>query len=197
MFKKSDKSLYLIRKIVNVVIFVFMCISVIAGLVLIAISFNKSVDQYGNSFTWFNFGTFFGGLLAILLGPVLLQLVWLACDLKFNTLLDIKNIRNAQYGMSAVEFPAPLFLNKCNKSSNNNVLDVYEKLKKYKALLDENALTIEEYEQIKNELLGTNKSEDKSIENDIDKVKRLKKYVDDKVLTEEEFVAEKSKILKK
>ncbi len=174
-----------------------MCISLIAGIVLICTSFNKvQVADYGYM-TVINFGTLIGGILTILFGPILLQLVWLGCDLKFNTLLDIKNIRNAQYGMPAVEFPAPLFLNKSNKINDNNVLDVYEKLKRYKALLDENALTVEEYEQIKNELLGNNKSADKSIENDIDKVKRLKQYVDDKVLTEEEFVAEKSKILKK
>lgn len=202
MFEKSDKSLYLLRKITNVAIFVYMFVIVILGIVLICTSFYE-VYVPGSGFskayykTEVNVGTLIGGILSILLGPILMQLIWLGCDLKFNSLLDIKNIRNAQYGMPAVEFPAPLFFNKRNKKSDKNVLGVYEELKRYKALLDENALTIEEYEQIKSKLLLNNKGADENIENDIDKVKRLKQYFDDELLTEEEFIAEKSKILKK
>lgn len=190
MFEKNDKSLYLVRRILDVAIFVLMCVSVLAGIVLIATSFRS--DNYG---TYIIFGSLIGGVLSILLGPVLLQLVWLAIDIRFNSLLDVKIIRNAQFGNGKTEFFRPLFSKKRNCDLTCEY-DAYEKLKKFKALLDEEVISADEYESIKKELLGKNECTC-TVEEDISKVKTLKTYVDDKILTEEEFKAEKAKILNK
>ena len=173
-----------------------MCVCAIAGIIMMASS-NKIASYDGNTFSYFNFANFFIGLVLFLLGPVIFQLVWLGLDVKFNALLDVKNIRNAGYSLPAEEFPAPLFFNKKAKDTDKNNLEAYEKLKKYKLLYDEKVLTDEEYENIKNEILGKNQGNKEALDKDIDKVKKLKAYVDDKIISEEEFVAEKSKIFKK
>ncbi len=193
MFNKNDKSLYLVRKIVNVLLFVLMCVSVIAGIVLIAVSFYTYNDEL-----FVNFITLISGICVMILGPVLLQLVYLVADIGFNALLDVKIIRNAQFGIAVPEFSAPLFLKK-NKDviDARNALDVYEKLKKYKTLYDESVITSDEYENIKNGLLQNNTQPVETIDDDISKMKRLKTLADEKVLSEEEFMQEKSKILKK
>lgn len=195
MFERNDKSLNLVRKIINVTLFVLMCVSVIAGVVLIAMSFQ--VEKYSEEMI-INFGTLIGGILAIILGPILLQIVWLVFDMKLNSILDVKIIRNAQYGLPAGELKAPLFFNRGkSKEIGVEVTDAYEKLRKYKALCDESVITVDEFEQIKCELLNKNVEKEYSIDEDIEKVKKLKSYVDDKIITEEEFAKEKSKILKK
>ena len=193
MFNKNDKSLYLVRKIVNILLFVLMCVSVIAGIVLIAMSFYTYKEEI-----FVNFITLISGVCTMILGPVLLQLVYLVADIGFNALLDVKIIRNAQFGIDVPEFSAPLFFtNKKENVMGTNTLDVYEKLKKYKALFDESVITIDEYENIKNGLLQKNIQTVETIDDDISKVKRLKTLADEKVLSEEEFALEKSKILKK
>lgn len=191
MFKKNDKSFNMIVKITNVVIFVLMCVSVIAGIVMTAAAFRS--DEYGDLFI--NFGMLFGGLATIVVGPILLQLVWLAFDMAFNFALDVKLIRNAQCGQVALqELPAPVF-RKNSKKQENDKYETYKKLKEYKELLDEAVITEDEYAKIKAEfIVSDEKKTDSAI---ISQVKELKKLVDENIITEQEFSNEKNKILKK
>ena len=195
MFKTNDKSFYIIRKFINWVLFILMCIAVIAGIIMMSSSF-YTVTKYGSTYVNMDEILFFSGLLTMLLGPVYLQFNWLFIDTFFNLLFDVKIIRNATCGASIPELPAPILFRK-KKESDNVVVDAYEKLKMYKALCDEGVLTEAEFNDIKRDLLNKNVAEKQSFESDIDKVKKLKVYLDEKVLTEQEFVAEKSKILKK
>lgn len=191
MFERNDKSLKLVRKIVNVVLFVLMCVSVIVGIALISSAFNTTGKIV-------NFVTLIIGICTMILGPIILQLVWLNYDIKFNALLDLKIIRNAQFHLPAGELKAPLFFDKIkNKGNDIKIADVYEELRKYKSLCDESVITVDEFEQIKGALLNKNAEKECSIDEDIAMVKRLKSYVDDNIITEEEFAKEKSKILKK
>ena len=190
MFKSNDKSFFMIRKIVNVVYFVLMCITVIAGIVMMASS-SQTYTEYGYTYSYIDWGIIIAGLSIMLLGPILIQLGWIVTDAIFNIIMDVKIIRNATLGAEIPELPAPLFAKKRDK---NNSVNVYEKLKTYKELCDESAITQEEYEGIKNDLL---KKSDNGFEGDIDKIKKLKRYLDEGLLTNDEFVAEKSKILKK
>ena len=191
MFKKNDKSFNMIVKITNVVIFVLMCVSVIAGIVMTAAAFRS--DKYGDLFI--NFGMLFGGLATIVLAPILLQLVWLAFDMAFNFALDVKLIRNAGCGQAGLqELPAPLF-RKTSKKQEEGKYEIYKKLKEYKELLDEAVITEDEYAQIKAEfIVSDEKKTDSAI---ISQVKELKKLVDENIITEQEFSNEKNKILKK
>ena len=187
MFKSNDKSFFMIRKVVNVVYFILMCASVVAGIVMMASS--TYTDKYG--YVYIDWGIVIAGLLIMLVGPILIQFGWIVTDAIFNIIMDVKIIRNATLGAEVPELPAPLFAKKRDK---NNSVNVYEKLKTYKDLCDESAITQEEYEGIKNDLL---KKSDNGFEDDITKIKKLKCYLDEGLLTNDEFVAEKSKILKK
>ncbi len=192
--KKNDNSLNLIRKITNVTLFVLMCLSVLTGIVLIAISFGS--NSWGGMYV--NVATLFGGIGSIVLGPVLLQLIWLSTDVAFNFILDVKNIKNAQLGLPTNELSAPLFHKNCQKAVGiDNVYSVFEKIKKFKLLLDEGIITEEEYVEIKNELLNKKEKVGSKFDKDIVKIKQLKTYVDEKILSKEEFDDEKNKILKK
>ncbi len=190
MFKSNDKSFFMIRKIVNVVYFILMCVAVVAGIVMMA-SAKETGTYYGDSYTYINWGILIAGLLTMLVGPILLQLGWIVTDAIFNTIMDVKIIRNATLGAEIPELPAPLFAKKHEK---NNSINVYEKLKAYKNLCSEGFITQEEYETIKKDIL---KKTDSGLESNIDKIKKLKVYLDEGLLTEEEFEKEKSKILKK
>ncbi|MBO5852034.1 MAG: hypothetical protein J6R29_06860 [Clostridia bacterium] len=194
MFKNNDKTFYMLRKFVNVCYFVLMCLAVLAGIIMMASSF-YTYSRGGYSYTAVEWGLFIGGILTMLLGPVVLQCGWLLTDIAFNMVFDVKIIRNAISGEELPKLPAPLFTKK--KEENGNYAGAYEKLKMYKSLCDEGILTVLEYDELKRELLNKNTIEKKDFESDIDKVKKLKTYVDEKVLTEEEFAIEKSKILKK
>lgn len=191
MFKKNDKSFNMIVKITNVVLFVLMCVSVLIGIVMIALSF-KADDFYG---IYVNFGTLFGGIAAIILGPILIQFIWLLFDMAFNAILDVKLIRNAEYKnqTSAQELPAPIF-RKGTKEKEGDKYEAYKKLKEYKELLDETVITKDEYDLIKAELMS---SVEEKTDSTINQVKELKKLADEKIITEQEFVNEKAKILKK
>ncbi len=188
MFKSNDKSFFMIRKIVNVVYFVLMCVAVVAGIVMMASA--KETSTY-YAYTYINWGILIAGLLTMLVGPILLLLGWIVTDVIFNTIMDVKIIRNATLGAEIPELPAPLFAKRREK---NNTVNVYEKLKAYKDLCNEGFITQEEYETIKKDIL---KKTDSGLERSIDKIKKLKVYLDEGLLTNEEFEAEKSKILKK
>ena len=113
----------------------------------------------------------------------------------FNFALDVKLIRNAQYGKAGLqELPAPLF-RKGTKHKEEDKYEGYKKLKEYKELLDEAVITEEEYAQIKAEfIISDEKKSDSAI---ISQVKELKKLVDENIITEQEFSNEKNKILKR
>ena len=194
MFKVNDRTFYMLRKFVNVLYFVFMCVAVLAGIIMMASSF-YTYESGRYSYTAVEWGLFIGGILTMFLGPVLLQFGWLLTDVAFNMVFDVKIIRNAICGEEMPELPILTFAKK--KEYKDTYIGSYEKLKMYKSLCDEGILTTAEYDELKRELLNKNSIEKKSFESDIDKVKKLKAYVDEKVLTEEEFAIEKSKILKK
>lgn len=195
MFKNNDKSLFLLRKIVNVALFISMCLCVIAGVVMISLC--KTIvgsTQYIREYV--NTGMIIGGVLTMILGPIICQIVWLLVDLKFNAILDVKLIRNSCYNINGEQSLSYLFF-KNKKSTVVDSISIFEKLKQYKELYDANILTEAEYEQIKAELLNKNICENTKFSNAIKEVKKLKTYVDEKILTEEEFSVEKAKILKK
>ena len=197
MFKNTDKSFYLVRKILNVVYFVLMIASVITGIILISCSV-KTFTDYSGTYAYVDFGLLISGILTMLLGPVAWQFDWLITDMIFNIILDVKNIRNASYGLPAEELPAPLFMKKLkNRGANTNDLPDYEKLKEYKALLDDKIISQEEFDEIKEKLIGKKEKKNTSKDDKISKVRELKNYLDEKIITEEEFNEEKSKILKK
>lgn len=197
MFETNDKSLNLLRKIVNVAIFVAMCVCVIIGIVLIAMSFSMvEYSGYMGKYLSINPIALVSGVCTLLLGPVVCQIVWLLTDVYFNTLFDIKLIRNAQCAseLNLQKLPAPLF-RKSVKESEINSLDVYKKLKDYRILVEENVITEDEFTQIKSNLMAN--SRESATDSTISKAKELKKLADQKIITEEEFASEKSKILKK
>lgn len=194
MFKRNDKTFYMLRRFVNVLYLVLMCVAVLAGIIMMASSFYTYEVAY-YSYTAVRWGTFIIGILTMFLGPVILQFGWLLTDVAFNMVFDVKIIRNAISGEEMPKLPTLTFAKK--KEGKDNYVNSYEKLKMYKSLCDEGILTTGEYEELKRDLLNKNSIEKKSFESDIDKVKKLKAYVDENVLTEEEFAIEKSKILKK
>lgn len=197
MFKNNDKSFFMVRKFVNVLFFVLMCVAVIVGIVFIATS-TYMYEEFGYSYTQIDFVKVIVGIAIMTLGPVVIQCFWLLSDYAFNKVLDIKIIRNAVCGASVPEMPAPLFHGKKKVSIESKSFDVYEKLKTYSDLLKEGVLTEQEYEGIKNELLDKNatKTENEGFELNIEKIKKLKTYLDEGVLTEDEFISEKGKIIK-
>ncbi|MBR5192429.1 MAG: SHOCT domain-containing protein [Clostridia bacterium] len=171
-----------------------MCLTVLTGIILFSVSF--TTNSWGEFIV--NYGTLFGGIGSILLGPIVIQLLWLSSDIFFNFILDVKNIKNAQLGLPTSELSPPLFHKNCQKSVGiDNVYSVFEKIKKFKLLLDEGIITEEEYVEIKNELLNKKEKVGSKFDKDIVKIKQLKTYVDEKILSKEEFDDEKNKILKK
>ena len=189
MFKNNDKTLILYRKIINIVLFIAMCACVIAGIVVM-----KQAQEFSGKY--FEEVLLTLGLIILAAGPILIQFVWLKIDIKLNHILDVKIIRNAQFGLENPQLPAPIFHQGKTDSFNGtaNKLSVYESLKNYKELLDVGAITDVEFAEIKKSILH---QKEECVSNIIDKVKQLKVYADENILTEEEFNTEKSKILKK
>lgn len=198
MFKNNDKSFLMVRKFVNVLCFALMCVAVIVGIIFIATS-TYMYESFGYSYTGIDFAKVMCGVAFMTLGPVIIQCLWLLSDYAFNKVLDIKIIRNAICGASIPEMPAALFHGKKKASVECKSFDVFEQLKTYRSLLKEGILNEQEYEEIKNELLGNNvtKTENEGFELNIEKIKKLKTYLDEGVLSEDEFVSEKGKIINK
>ena len=202
MFKKNDKSMFLLRKIVNVTLFVLMCVCVVGGIILMASAktVETGYDYLGAPITqsYFNVIGFIGGFVVFALGPVLLQLVWLVFDMKFNSCLDVKLVRNALFNQGEVFQPAPLFHKFKNEECVlNNGMEVYENIKKYKILFDEEAITADEFEDIKKRLLAKDSAAGSQINSSIEKVKMLKSYADSDIISQEEYAQEKAKLLNK
>ena len=198
MFKQNDRSYTWIRKIVNVLTIVLMFACLIAGVVMMA----SSQQSYWGG-TYFDFGIFFGGLAIFFIGPIVINFLWLFVDCFFNTILDIKIIRNAVSGENVEEvakLSKPIVPYKEKKDVK--VISTYEllldKLLAYKKLLDEGAISQTEYDAIKAKLMPdyTKDAELNSDEKVFATIEKLKKLTDDGVITEEEFAKEKAKLLK-
>ncbi len=187
MFKKNDKSLFIFRTIINVLTIVMICACIVTGIVLMAMS----IGEYR-----FHIELFIAGIVVLIVGPVFVQLMWLALDMKFQSLLDVKIIRNAQFGLEAPELPSITF-KKSAKNSIKGDMEIYDILKKYKGLLEEKIISQAEFDQIKSQLLNKTVATTNKVETTIDKIKKLKTYADENVITSEEFAEEKSKLLKK
>ena len=129
MFKVNDRTFYMLRKFVNVLNFVLMCVAVLAGIIMMASSF-YTYESGRYSYTAVEWSLFISGILTMLLGPVVLQFGWLLTDIVFNMVFDVKIIRNAISGEEMPKLPAPLFSKK--KDSKGSYADAYEKLKMYK-----------------------------------------------------------------
>ncbi len=160
MFKKNDKTFILLRKIVNIALFVMMVASVITGVVLMLTSFQQ-VGNYYNSRIVFNEVTFFTGLGITVAGPVVCQLIWLLTDVAFNAMLDVKIIRDVTCGNEPSIKQLPyLFRTNANEDAGQSVgADLsknkqYSELLKYKELYDQGAITESEYTFFKQQLMA-------------------------------------------
>ncbi len=196
MFNKNDKTLYLLKKIVNVTLFIIMCLCVICGIIIMASSFPVAYSKSGYRYVSFNAIAFFIGLVTLVGGPIFTQLVYLLLDVAFNFCLDVKIIRNAQFGLEVPSMPNPLFHKNCNNQKEITGFKMYETLKQYKTLVDQEIITEVEFEELKAKILNKNHHEANSLNININKVKKLKTFADEKIITEEEFASEKAKILK-
>lgn len=164
MFKSNDKSFYMIRKFINVVFFVLMCIAFLSGIIMMASSFYL-VNRYNASYIDCDIGMLFAGIGTMLLGPVVLQFFWLITDVCFNIVFDVKIIRNAVCRAEIPTLPKLLFNKK--KRNNENYVDAYEKLKMYKELCEEGVLSETEYNDIKKDLLNKNIGENNTFVSEI------------------------------
>ncbi len=188
MFNKNDKSLYILRTIINVITIILIGVCVVMGIVLMAMS----IDGYK-----FYEELFITGIVVLLVGPIVVQLIWLVFDMKYQAILDVKIIRNAQFGLEAPELPTISFKKNGKKEAVKSDMEIYDILKKYKNLLEEKIISQAEFDEIKSQLLNKTVANNTKVETTIDKIKKLKTYADENVITTEEFAEEKSKLLKK
>lgn len=145
MFEKNDKPLFTFRTIIKVLLIIF----VIAGIVL-------------GLFFWIYYENLLLGLIFLLGIPFLSWLMWIVEGLFITYLCDIKLVRNKLYGVSndnlkvfleeqaAADFsrtqqPASA----ANDSSENET----EQLFRLKRLLDNGAITQEEFDREKKKYL--------------------------------------------
>ena len=120
MFEKNDKTFFVLRKIVNIALFVCICACALVGLILVFSSIGRyaAPDYYYNTYklyTYVDSTRLAAGLGVMLAGPVVFQFVWLITDICFNKALDVKIIRNAQLGLETPELPAPICFKKKSK----------------------------------------------------------------------------------
>ena len=155
MFDKNDKQLKIVRKITFICAIIFAVLGVIAGIILCA-----TEDASGTYLTV--------GILLIVLVPFLSWLAWVYGSLLLTFLCDVKLMRNKMYGLDndnlsefisspsrAANYPsaqqpagAP-----SEQAPSSSASDSYEMLLRLKKLYDSGALSQEEYEQKKRELL--------------------------------------------
>ncbi|MBR1983784.1 MAG: SHOCT domain-containing protein, partial [Clostridia bacterium] len=186
----NDKSFKIVRCISNVALLVATIAGMIAGIIMMATSFDKSFDVV----------EFIIGICLFLLSPVVIGLVWTFIDLKFTCIVDVKLIRNANYGYRDDKLlnnfaPFKFKGKKCKTTDKyENSLD---KLVTYKKMVDEGILTAEEFVSIKNEIIGKEEKSTSCDKESFDTIIKLKKLCDSEVISKEEFATEKSKILSK
>ena len=190
MFKSNDKSFKIVRCITNITLLVTAIAGVIAGIVMMATSFDKSFDVV----------EFIIGICLFLLSPVAVGLIWIFADLKFTSIVDVKLIRNAGYGYrddSLLNNIAPFKLKSKKRKTTDKYENSLDNLITYKKMVDDGILTEEEFVTIKTEIIG---KEDKTTtygKESFETIVKLKKLCDAEVISKEEFANEKSKILSK
>ena len=190
MFKSNDKSFKIVRCISNVTLLIAAVAGMIAGIVMMATSFDKSFDAI----------EFTIGICLFLLSPVAVALIWIFIDLMFTCIVDVKLIRNAGYNYRDDKLlnnfaPFKFKGKKCKTTDKyENSLD---KLVAYKKMVDEGILTEEEFISIKTEIIGKEEKSTSCDKESFDTIIKLKKLCDSEVISKEEFANEKSKILSK
>ena len=154
MFDKNDKQLKIVRKITFICAIIFAVLGVIAGIILCA-----TEDASGTNLI--------AGILLIVLVPFLSWLAWVYASLLLTFLCDVKLMRNKMYGLDNDNLSE--FISSPSRAENypsaqpagapseqapsSSASDSYEMLLRLKKLYDSGALSQEEYEQKKRELL--------------------------------------------
>lgn len=149
MFEKNDKALFTTRVLLIVVCLLFAIGGVIAGIVLCCIDEDMLAI----------------GLPLLFCGPLVAWLMWIFGQLSLNMMCDIKLIRNKLYE-EGIESFKPFLEYKTSAEDEEeqdeqpqttpsaaNTADVTQQLLKLKKLLDEGAITQEEFDAEKAKLL--------------------------------------------
>ena len=156
-FEKNDKSLKIVKTIVQVTDIIFAALSIILGIICC-----YSGDAEGIA----------TGLVYIIAVPLAIGLLYLIKDLIFSLMTDIKFIRNMLYDNVSMNVNTNR-LKACEKESfisgseNNSSFGTdADKIRKLKELLDMNAISKSEYEVMKGRIISSaNESDCSSKEN--------------------------------
>lgn len=157
MFEKNDKPLFIVRILLIVMCLIIAIGSVITFIVLCCVDGGENIVI---------------GLIPLFCGPLVAWLMWIFGQLSLNMMCDIKLIRNKLYE-EGIESFKPFLEYKTSAedeeeqdeqpqaktatpqatSSAANTADVTQQLLKLKKLLDEGAITQEEFDAEKAKLL--------------------------------------------
>lgn len=128
MFEKNDKIYYFWEKLIKVLSIIFICLTVLTGIIIACLS--EYLIVYG--------------LLLIFVAPLAILLNWAVWKLLFSYLRDVKYIRNKLYLMGAeIEIA-----NENAAGGTSATVDAAktEKKEQLKELLNSGVITREEYE---------------------------------------------------
>lgn len=150
MFEKNDKPLFIVRILLIVMCLIIAIGSVITFIVLCCVDGGENIVI---------------GLIPLFCGPLVAWLMWIFGQLSLNMMCDIKLIRNKLYE-EGIESFKPFLEYKTRADdeeeqdeqpqttpSTANTADVTQQLLKLKKLLDEGAITQEEFDAEKAKLL--------------------------------------------
>ncbi len=150
MFEKNDKPLFIVRILLIVMCLIIAIGSVITFIVLCCVDGGENIVI---------------GLIPLFCGPLVAWLMWIFGQLSLNMMCDIKLIRNKLYE-EGIESFKPFLEYKTSAEdeeeqdeqpqttpSTANTADVTQQLLKLKKLLDEGAITQEEFDAEKAKLL--------------------------------------------
>lgn len=150
MFEKNDKPLFIVRILLIVMCLIIAIGSVITFIVLCCVDGGENIVI---------------GLIPLFCGPLVAWLMWIFGQLSLNMMCDIKLIRNKLYEEGIESFKP--FLERKKREDDEeeqdeqpqatpsaaNTADVTQQLLKLKKLLDEGAITQEEFDAEKAKLL--------------------------------------------
>lgn len=150
MFEKNDKPLFIVRILLIVMCLIIAIGSVITFIVLCCVDGGENIVI---------------GLIPLFCGPLVAWLMWIFGQLSLNMMCDIKLIRNKLYE-EGIESFKPFLEYKTRADDEEeqdeqpqatpsaaNTADVTQQLLKLKKLLDEDAITQEEFDAEKAKLL--------------------------------------------
>ncbi len=150
MFEKNDKPLFIVRILLIVMCLIIAIGSVITFIVLCCVDGGENIVI---------------GLIPLFCGPLVAWLMWIFGQLSLNMMCDIKLIRNKLYE-EGIESFKPFLEYKTRADDEEeqdeqpqatpsaaNTADVTQQLLKLKKLLDEGAITQEEFDAEKAKLL--------------------------------------------